>query len=110
MGMVAGRFVPFCLFFFPKRVYLFWSYRGQLEVSSLVPLGPKYIVKWNSALPQIQVVEVGQESCTHDKDNVVIQNVGSKKHMPTSQSSHSERCPAHFGSKSSFDWGDGGAV
>ncbi|XP_060115011.1 rho guanine nucleotide exchange factor 10-like protein isoform X4 [Heteronotia binoei] len=64
------------------------NFKGQLEISSLVPLGPKYIVKWNSALPQIQVVEVGQESCSHDKDNVVIQNVGSKKHMPTSQSSH----------------------
>ncbi|XP_048374789.1 rho guanine nucleotide exchange factor 10-like protein isoform X3 [Sphaerodactylus townsendi] len=64
--------------------------RGQLEISSLVPLGPKYIVKWNSALPQVQVVEVGQESCSHEKDSVVVQNVGSKKHMPTSQSSHNK--------------------
>ncbi|XP_054857417.1 rho guanine nucleotide exchange factor 10-like protein isoform X2 [Eublepharis macularius] len=66
------------------------NFKGQLEISSLVPLGPKYIVKWNSALPQIQVVEVGQESSAHEKDNVVIQNVASKKHMPTSQSSHNK--------------------
>nr|XP_056721573.1 rho guanine nucleotide exchange factor 10-like protein isoform X1 [Euleptes europaea] len=66
------------------------NFKGQLEISSLVPLGPKYIVKWNSALPQIQVVEVGQETCTHEKENVVIQNVCSKKHMPTSQSSHNK--------------------
>ncbi|XP_048374793.1 rho guanine nucleotide exchange factor 10-like protein isoform X7 [Sphaerodactylus townsendi] len=66
------------------------NFKGQLEISSLVPLGPKYIVKWNSALPQVQVVEVGQESCSHEKDSVVVQNVGSKKHMPTSQSSHNK--------------------
>ncbi|XP_019397023.1 PREDICTED: rho guanine nucleotide exchange factor 10-like protein isoform X5 [Crocodylus porosus] len=64
--------------------------RGQLEISSLVPLGPKYVVKWNTALPQVQVVEVGQESSTYDKDNIVIQNAGAKKHVPTSQSSHNK--------------------
>ncbi|XP_067423657.1 rho guanine nucleotide exchange factor 10-like protein isoform X3 [Emydura macquarii macquarii] len=64
--------------------------RGQLEISSLVPLGPKYVVKWNTALPQVQVVEVGQENSTHDKDNVSIQNVGVKKHAPASQSSHNK--------------------
>ncbi|XP_053256966.1 rho guanine nucleotide exchange factor 10-like protein isoform X5 [Podarcis raffonei] len=64
--------------------------RGQLEISTLVPLGPKYIVKWNAALPQVQVVEVGQESSAHEKDNVVIPNLGLKKHMPSSQSSHNK--------------------
>uniref|UniRef100_A0A670IX41 Rho guanine nucleotide exchange factor 10 like n=1 Tax=Podarcis muralis TaxID=64176 RepID=A0A670IX41_PODMU len=63
---------------------------GQLEISTLVPLGPKYIVKWNAALPQVQVVEVGQESSAHEKDNVVIPNLGLKKHMPSSQSSHNK--------------------
>ncbi|XP_042334398.1 rho guanine nucleotide exchange factor 10-like protein isoform X3 [Sceloporus undulatus] len=63
------------------------NFKGQLEISSLVPLGPKYIVKWNAALPQVQVVEVGQESSAQDKDHVVIQNVASKRHMPSSQSS-----------------------
>ncbi|XP_043387679.1 rho guanine nucleotide exchange factor 10-like protein isoform X3 [Chelonia mydas] len=64
------------------------STRGQLEISSLVPLGPKYVVKWNTALPQVQVVEVGQENSTYDKDNVVIQNAGAKKHASASQSSN----------------------
>ncbi|XP_074832034.1 rho guanine nucleotide exchange factor 10-like protein isoform X3 [Carettochelys insculpta] len=66
------------------------STRGQLEISSLVPLGPKYVVKWNTALPQVQVVEVGQENSTYDKDSVVIQNAGAKKHVPSSQSSHNK--------------------
>lgn len=64
--------------------------RGQLEISSLVPLGPKYVVKWSTALPQVQVVEVGQESGAYDKDNVVIHNAGAKKHAPAGQASHSE--------------------
>ncbi|KAM6434919.1 rho guanine nucleotide exchange factor 10-like protein isoform 2-T2 [Liasis olivaceus] len=64
--------------------------RGQLEISSLVPLGPKYIVKWNAALPQVQVLEVGQESSAREKENAAIPNVGCKKHAPPSQSSHNK--------------------
>ncbi|XP_067328837.1 rho guanine nucleotide exchange factor 10-like protein isoform X5 [Anolis sagrei] len=68
------------------------NFKGQLEISSLVPLGPKYIVKWNAALPQVQVVEVGQEgsggnSAAQEKDHLVVQNVASKRHMPSSQAS-----------------------
>ncbi|XP_069730544.1 rho guanine nucleotide exchange factor 10-like protein isoform X1 [Phaenicophaeus curvirostris] len=63
---------------------------GQLEISSLVPLGPKYVVKWSTALPQVQVVEVGQESSAYDKDNVIIHNAGAKKHAPTGQASHNK--------------------
>ena len=55
------------------------NHRGQLEISSLVPLGPKYVVKWNTALPQVQVVEVGQDGGTYDKDNLLIQHAGAKK-------------------------------
>ncbi|KAM6045716.1 rho guanine nucleotide exchange factor 10-like protein isoform 3-T4 [Theristicus caerulescens] len=66
------------------------NFKGQLEISSLVPLGPKYVVKWSTALPQVQVVEVGQESGAYDKDNVVIHNAGAKKHAPAGQASHSE--------------------
>uniref|UniRef100_A0A8C9MRK3 Rho guanine nucleotide exchange factor 10 like n=1 Tax=Serinus canaria TaxID=9135 RepID=A0A8C9MRK3_SERCA len=29
-----------------------FKYVGQLEISSLVPLGPKYVLKWSTALPQ----------------------------------------------------------
>ncbi|KAM5247093.1 rho guanine nucleotide exchange factor 10-like protein isoform 6-T6 [Ctenodactylus gundi] len=55
------------------------NFKGQLEISSLVPLGPKYVVKWNTALPQVQVVEVGQDGGAYDKDNVLIQHAGAKK-------------------------------
>ncbi|XP_057405389.1 rho guanine nucleotide exchange factor 10-like protein isoform X1 [Balaenoptera acutorostrata] len=55
------------------------NFKGQLEISSLVPLGPRYVVKWNTALPQVQVVEVGQEGSSYDKDNVLIQHAGAKK-------------------------------
>ncbi|NXI94178.1 ARGAL protein, partial [Psophia crepitans] len=66
------------------------NFKGQLEISSLVPLGPKYVVKWSTALPQVQVVEVGQESGNYDKDNVVIHNAGAKKHVPAGQTSHNK--------------------
>ncbi|XP_052548120.1 rho guanine nucleotide exchange factor 10-like protein isoform X10 [Tympanuchus pallidicinctus] len=66
------------------------NFKGQLEISSLVPLGPKYVVKWSTALPQVQVVEVGQESSAYDKDNVVIHNAGAKKHAPTGPASHNK--------------------
>lgn len=44
-----------------------------------MPLGPKYVVKWNTSLPQVQVVEVGQEGSSYEKDNVLIQHAGAKK-------------------------------
>ncbi|XP_021329343.1 rho guanine nucleotide exchange factor 10-like protein isoform X4 [Danio rerio] len=36
--------------------------KGPPDISSLVPIGPKYAVKWTAPLPQVQVVEVGQET------------------------------------------------
>lgn len=80
--------------------------RGQLEISSLVPLGPKYVVKWSTALPQVQVVEVGQESGAYDKDNVVIHNAGAKKHAPTGPASHSEH-PKPASAQPGWDGGQG---
>ncbi|XP_012518078.1 PREDICTED: rho guanine nucleotide exchange factor 10-like protein isoform X5 [Propithecus coquereli] len=61
------------------------NFKGQLEISSLVPLGPKYVVKWNTALPQVQVVEVGQDGGAYDKDNVLIQHAGAKKASASGQ-------------------------
>lgn len=55
------------------------NFKGQLEISSLVFLGFKYVVKWNMVLFQVQVVEVGQDGGIYDKDNVFIQYVGVKK-------------------------------
>ena len=65
--------------------------RGQLEISSLAPRGPKYVVKWNTALPQVQVVEVGQEGGSHDKDNALIQHAGAKKASAAGQAQ--SECP-----------------
>jgi Rho guanine nucleotide exchange factor 10 len=56
-----------------------------------VPLGPKYVVKWNTALPQVQVVEVGQDGGAYDKDNVLIQHAGAKRASPAGQA-QSEYC------------------
>ncbi|XP_041744356.2 rho guanine nucleotide exchange factor 10-like protein isoform X1 [Coregonus clupeaformis] len=36
--------------------------KGLPDISSLVPVGPKYTMKWSAPLLQVQVVEVGQEA------------------------------------------------
>ncbi|XP_068027873.1 rho guanine nucleotide exchange factor 10-like protein isoform X5 [Anomalospiza imberbis] len=67
------------------------NFKGQLEISSLVPLGPKYVLKWSTALPQVQVVEVGQESGTGDKDSAVaVANAGARRHAPAGQAAHNK--------------------
>lgn len=48
------------------------STRGPPDISSLVPIGPKYTVKWSAPLLQTQVVEVGQESF-RNKDGLLHQ-------------------------------------
>lgn len=44
------------------------STRGPPDISSLVPIGPKYTMKWSAPLQQVQVVEVGQEGPQPGKD------------------------------------------
>ncbi|XP_022617369.1 rho guanine nucleotide exchange factor 10-like protein [Seriola dumerili] len=44
--------------------------KGPPDISSLVPVGPKYSVKWFAPLLQTQVVEVGQDSL-QSRDSVV---------------------------------------
>ncbi|XP_041861077.1 rho guanine nucleotide exchange factor 10-like protein [Melanotaenia boesemani] len=44
--------------------------KGPPDISSLVPVGPKYSVKWSAPLSQIQVVEVGQDSL-QNKDSTI---------------------------------------
>ncbi|TSM04821.1 Rho guanine nucleotide exchange factor 10-like protein [Bagarius yarrelli] len=51
--------------------------RGHPDISSLVPAGPKYMVKWTAPLQQVQVVEVGQEN-SQNKDSV-YQPSGNKR-------------------------------
>lgn len=36
--------------------------KGPPDISSLVPVGPKYTMKWSAPLQHVQVVEVGQEN------------------------------------------------
>ncbi|CAK6974425.1 LOW QUALITY PROTEIN: rho guanine nucleotide exchange factor 10-like protein [Scomber scombrus] len=44
--------------------------KGPPDISSLVPVGPKYSVKWCAPLLQTEVMEVGQDSL-QSKDSVV---------------------------------------
>uniref|UniRef100_A0A7N8XSQ1 Rho guanine nucleotide exchange factor (GEF) 10-like a n=1 Tax=Mastacembelus armatus TaxID=205130 RepID=A0A7N8XSQ1_9TELE len=51
--------------------------KGPPDISSLVPVGPKYTMKWSAPLQQVQVVEVGQEAC-QSKDTL-FQQSGAKR-------------------------------
>ncbi|XP_028848367.1 rho guanine nucleotide exchange factor 10-like protein isoform X4 [Denticeps clupeoides] len=50
--------------------------KGPQDLSSLVPVGPKYTVKWSAPLQQVQVVEVGRE--TPQNNEVVYPHSGTK--------------------------------
>uniref|UniRef100_A0A669B4T2 Rho guanine nucleotide exchange factor 10 like n=1 Tax=Oreochromis niloticus TaxID=8128 RepID=A0A669B4T2_ORENI len=51
--------------------------KGPPDISSLVPVGPKYTIKWSAPLQQVQVVEVGQEG-SQSKDTL-FQQSGAKR-------------------------------
>ncbi|XP_068453209.1 rho guanine nucleotide exchange factor 10-like protein [Clinocottus analis] len=53
--------------------------KGPPDISSLVPVGPKYTVKWCAPLLQTQVVEVGQD-CQQRRDSVIT----ARRHSSTS--------------------------
>ncbi|GCC32838.1 hypothetical protein chiPu_0011302 [Chiloscyllium punctatum] len=61
--------------------------KSQPDIGSLVPVGPKYTVKWSTPLLQVQVVEVGLEGKGYNKDTIIFQHPGSKKTSSTSLSS-----------------------
>lgn len=42
--------------------FLFTATRGPPDISNLVPVGPKYTMKWSAPLLQVQVVEVGKDA------------------------------------------------
>lgn len=65
------------LFFFFFFLLLLISTRGPPDISSLVPVGPKYTMKWSAPLQQVQVVEVGQEG-SQGKDTL-FQQSGAKR-------------------------------
>ncbi|XP_030625200.1 rho guanine nucleotide exchange factor 10-like protein [Chanos chanos] len=51
--------------------------KGPPDIGSLVPIGPKYAMKWSAPLMQVQVVEVGQEN-SQSKENI-YQPSGTKR-------------------------------
>ncbi|KAI1892503.1 hypothetical protein AGOR_G00134270 [Albula goreensis] len=51
--------------------------KGPPDISSLVPVGPKYAMKWSAPLLQVQVVEVGQENS--QSKETLFQHCGSKR-------------------------------
>nr|XP_015813895.2 rho guanine nucleotide exchange factor 10-like protein isoform X2 [Nothobranchius furzeri] len=51
--------------------------KGPPDISSLVPVGPKYTMKWSAPLQQVQVVEVGLEG-SQSKD-AMFQQSGAKR-------------------------------
>uniref|UniRef100_A0A3P9PGV3 Rho guanine nucleotide exchange factor 10 like n=1 Tax=Poecilia reticulata TaxID=8081 RepID=A0A3P9PGV3_POERE len=51
--------------------------KGPPDISSLVPVGPKYTMKWSATLQHVQVVEVGQEN-SQSKDTL-FQQSGTKR-------------------------------
>lgn len=59
------------------RVIVVRLFRGPPDISSLVPIGPKYAVKWTAPLLQVQVVEVGQE--TPQRKESILQQSSSRR-------------------------------
>lgn len=59
------------------------NFKGQPDIGNLVPLGPRYVLKWNAALPQLQVAEFGQEGNVYEKEAAGGQQSVSKKQSPS---------------------------
>ncbi|XP_058858044.1 rho guanine nucleotide exchange factor 10-like protein isoform X2 [Acipenser ruthenus] len=57
--------------------------KGPPDLSSLVPIGLKYTMKWSAPLLQVQVVEVGQEGSVQNKETM-FQHYGAKRPSGTS--------------------------
>ncbi|XP_042589952.1 rho guanine nucleotide exchange factor 10-like protein isoform X1 [Cyprinus carpio] len=77
-----------------RKVFLFGdmlicaniNIKGPPDISSLVPVGPKYTLKWSAPLQQVQVVEVGQEG-SQTKD--ALYQLGGVKRSSSSSGSGS---------------------
>uniref|UniRef100_A0AAY4ETI1 DH domain-containing protein n=1 Tax=Denticeps clupeoides TaxID=299321 RepID=A0AAY4ETI1_9TELE len=51
--------------------------KGPPDISSLVPVGPRYTMKWSAPLLQVQVVEVGQEAS--QSQETLFQHSGARR-------------------------------
>ncbi|XP_040278962.1 rho guanine nucleotide exchange factor 10-like protein isoform X1 [Bufo bufo] len=59
------------------------NFKGQPDIGNLVPLGPRYVLKWNTPLTQLQVAEFGQEGNAYEKEATGGQQSVSKKQSPS---------------------------
>ncbi|KAM4016581.1 rho guanine nucleotide exchange factor 10-like protein isoform 2-T4 [Anomaloglossus baeobatrachus] len=59
------------------------NFKGQPDIGNLVPLGPRYVLKWNADLPQLQVAEFGQEGNVYEKEAAGGPQSVSKKQSPS---------------------------
>lgn len=99
ISAVSGRRIgrrshPGCFSSLMPRILpllLLLSTRGPPDISSLVPVGPKYTMKWSAPLQHVQVVEVGQEQ-GQSKDTL-FQQSGAKR--PGSACASGKSPPPH---------------
>ncbi|KAG8431469.1 hypothetical protein GDO86_018618 [Hymenochirus boettgeri] len=61
------------------------NFKGQPDIGSLVPLGPRYVLKWNTPLSQIHVAELGQEGNACDKEALTGQQTSVRRQSTPSQ-------------------------
>ncbi|XP_018428706.1 PREDICTED: rho guanine nucleotide exchange factor 10-like protein [Nanorana parkeri] len=59
------------------------NFKGQPDIGNLVPLGPRYVLKWNGALSQLHVAEFGQEENVPEKEAATSQQSAGKKQSPS---------------------------
>ncbi|KAM8927225.1 rho guanine nucleotide exchange factor 10-like protein isoform 1-T1 [Pelodytes ibericus] len=62
------------------------NFKGQPDIGNLVPLGPRYVLKWNVALSQLFVAEFGLEGNALAKEVSAGSQGTSKKQSPSGQS------------------------
>ncbi|XP_053307873.1 rho guanine nucleotide exchange factor 10-like protein [Spea bombifrons] len=62
------------------------NFKGQPDIGNLVPLGPRYVMKWNAPLLQLLVAEFGQEDNVLEKEATPGLQVPSKRQSPSGQS------------------------
>ncbi|XP_075462104.1 rho guanine nucleotide exchange factor 10-like protein isoform X3 [Ascaphus truei] len=62
------------------------NFKGQPDMGNLVPLGPRYVLKWNAALSQLHVAELGQEGNVYEKETSTGQQVAGKRQSTSGQS------------------------
>lgn len=80
-------------------VVLLFTIRGLSDVSSLVPIGTKYTVKWSAPLLQVQVAEVGQED---DQGTETLFQLSKTRHVPGGPR------PSHTATSHSFNASEAG--